>query len=301
MKNYLKLFVPTMLLLVTTSAFAQEINIDEEYTKFEETKGKVIASVKYICKGNPYCEDYAVLLAKTSPTMKEVNAKLTAERDYKQALYNIKYAMAQNSKKGMYVDFLETDQISTLSTFAEAKNYLTDMPLTERGYEDAVITLDKLAKSTEEWDTIKQMVKEIYQYREEDLSRVSLSRRDYDAHMFHAIEVGKINQCPETLNVKEYGQVGKMCYILNKFAPTPAESKKIYDIQERSEKITAIKQQLMEPSVKIVKTPVPQPGEYMLKELKLTREQKEKAKEQILKNPRLSQSEKESLMKNLED
>ena len=217
MKNYLKLIVPAMLLLIATSAFAQKINLDREYEKFEKAKANVLASVNNICKGNKYCKDYAVLLAKTLPSMKEVNNQLRNEQDYKQALYDLKYTMAQDEKNGMYVEFLEADQIVRLSTFTEAKNYLTDMPLTKRLHEHVVFAILLASeKSDEAFNVIKQMVEQLYK---EDLNNYVLDQKQaYLALMYDAIKEGKIEQCPENVNVKEYWQDGKLCYISNKFS-----------------------------------------------------------------------------------
>lgn len=303
MKNYLKLFVPAMFLLITTSAFAQEINIEEEYAKFEEAKGKVVASIKNICKGDAYCEDYAVLLAKTSPSMKEVNAKLTAERDYKQALYNIKYAMAKNREKGMYVEFVEFDRILNLSTFIEAQIFLTDIPLTKRGYDFAFAMLEKATDSEEKFDTIKQMVEKIYGKDPANYPISINGRGDYVYLMRNAINEFKINQCPENFNVKNYYKDDKMCFILNWFSPiySPLDEK----IKELSKKQRdAIEDQYYKKIIELklineskqVKPEV----YYTLEHFKnegISNEQIEKMKEYLQSNPEIEPSKKDSLMK----
>jgi hypothetical protein len=202
MKNYLKLFIPAMLLLITTSAFAQEKpTVEEEQQKalttilqeaYNEDNKSFVDTLDELCKGNKYCNANVILLSLFTDSKKTIKAALSKETDPKQALYVTKYNMLKDENKFLYVYLLEHYQISKLSTYQEVKDFLDDMPLTNQGFSEAVAKMTQLAT-----------------YPAELLYSTSLINKSLQ---------GNIKECPKNFHVEDYNH---NCYMSSKYTLMP--------------------------------------------------------------------------------
>ena len=182
MNKYLKLIIPAALLL-TTSAFARENNselflkekifntvpaefakntkmeLQKSYIENSTNKESIKENIKALCQGNKYCLTNVELMLRAGVSPLQTVETITETVNHKQALYNTKYSFAKkNYKTYETLQILELEQIVKLNSFAEFKDYITDMPLLDDSLKSALELLDLYAtystSSKEEADAL---------------------------------------------------------------------------------------------------------------------------------------------------
>ncbi len=251
MNKYLKLIIPAALLLLTTSAFAQKQSSESLMkeriksivpaqvsnnlkTALENAYNEKQKSINGICNNDKYCLENAYLMLRSRMSFDKIIAVLEKATNHKQALYNTKYSFAKKNYKAYEtLQILELEQIVNLNSFAEFKDYLTNMPLLNDSLKSALELLDLYATYS---TSSKEEADALYDFQQAFPKTLPVCSKDLDVNKY-----GYNNLCvlPENRAAKKH-LVKEIEKVMRKIELKESEENEFKEAQRQIKEILSL-------------------------------------------------------------